>query len=79
MSNEHVAETSRAHGREDENVTSQGNSIVLSVVLFLVLFGLFVAGLYVMALFTAATFIAGLAMCLVALFGTFDLVPRFLT
>ena len=40
MSNEHVADTSRAHGRGDENVTSQGNSIVLSVVLFLVLFGL---------------------------------------
>lgn len=79
MSNEHVAETSRAHGREDENVTSQGNSIVLSVVLFLVLFGLFAAGLYVMTLFTAVTFIAGLAMCLVALFCTFDLVPRFLT
>lgn len=79
MSNEHVAETSRAHGREDENVTSQGNSVVLSVVLFLVLFGLFAAGLYVMTLFTAVTFIAGLAMCLVALFCTFDLVPRFLT
>lgn len=79
MSNEHVAETSPAHGREDENVTSQGNSVVLSVVLFLVLFGLFVAGLYVMTLFTAVTFVAGLAMCLVALFCTFDLVPRFLT
>lgn len=79
MSNEHVAETSRAHGREDENVTSQGNSVVLSVVLFLVLFGLFAAGLYVMTLFTAVTFVAGLAMCLVALFCTFDLVPRFLT
>ena len=79
MSNEHVAETSRAHGREDENVTSQGNSVVLSVVLFLVLFGLFVAGLYVMTLFTAVTFVAGLAMCLMALFCTFDLVPRFLT
>ena len=79
MSNEHVADTSRAHGREDENVTSQGNSIVLSVVLFLVLFGLFVGGLYVMSLLTAATFIGGLAMCLVALFCAFDLVPRFLT
>jgi hypothetical protein len=79
MSNEHVADTSRAHGRGDENVTSQGNNAVLSVVLFLVLFGLFVAGLYVMTLFTAVTFIAGLAMCLVALYCTFDLVPRFLT
>lgn len=79
MSNEHVAETSRAQVREDENVTSRGNSVVLSVVLFLVLFGLFAAGLYVMTLFTAVTFIAGLAMCIVALFCTFDLVPRFLT
>ena len=79
MSNEHVADTSRAHGRGDENVTSQGNSVVLSVVLFLVLFGLFVGGLYVMSLLTVATFIGGLAMCLVALFCAFDLVPRFLT
>jgi hypothetical protein len=79
MSNEHVVDTSRAQVREDENVTSPGNSIVLSVVLFVVLFGLFAAGLYVMTLFTAVTFIAGLAMCLVALFCTFDLVPRFLT
>lgn len=79
MSNEHVADTSRAQVREDENVTSKGNNVVLSVVLFIVLFGLFVAGLYVMALFTAATFLAGLAMCLVALFCTFDVVPRFLT
>lgn len=79
MSNEHVADTSRARVHQDENMTSKGNNVVLSAVLFLVLFGLFVAGLYVMALFTAATFIAGLAMCLVALFVTFDLVPRFLT
>lgn len=79
MSNEHVADTSRAQVREDDNVTSKGNSVVLSVVLFLVLFGLFSAGLYVLSLFTAVTFIAGLAMCLVALYATFDLVPRFLT
>lgn len=79
MSNEHVADTSRARVHQDENMTSKGNNVVLSVVLFLVLFGLFVAGLYVMTLFTTATFIAGLAMCLVALFVTFDLVPRFLT
>ena len=79
MSNEHVADTSRARVHQDENMTSKGNNVVLSAVLFLVLFGLFVAGLYVMTLFTPATFIAGLAMCLVALFVTFDLVPRFLT
>ncbi len=79
MSNEQVADVSRVQARQDDNVTSQGNSVVLSVVLFLVLFGLFAAGLYVMTLFTAVTFIAGLAMCLVSLFCTFDLVPRFLT
>lgn len=78
MSNEHVADTTRARVREDENMTSKGNNVVLSAVLFLVLFGLFVAGLYVMALFTPATFIAGLAMSLVALYGTFAVVPRFL-
>ncbi|MBB5831795.1 hypothetical protein [Brachybacterium aquaticum] len=79
MSNNHVADAPRAQERQDDNVTSQGNSVVLSVVLFLVLFGLFAAGLYVMSLFTVATFLGGLAMCLVALFCTFDLVPRFLT
>ena len=67
MSNNHVADAPRAQERQDDNVTSQGNSVVLSVVLFLVLFGLFAAGLYVMSLFTVATFLGGLAMCLVAL------------
>ena len=43
MSNEHVADTSRARVHEDENMTSKGNNVVLSVVLFLVLFGLFAA------------------------------------
>ena len=47
MSNEHVADTSRARVHEDENMTSKGNNVVLSVVLFLVLFGLFVVTLYV--------------------------------
>ena len=71
-----VAEPTPGRAR---NQTSSGNNLVLSVALFLVLFGLFAGGLYVLSLFTLWTFLAGLAMCLVALFATFDLVPRFLT
>lgn len=63
----------------ESNTTSSGNNLVLSVVLFLVLFGLFLGGLYVMSLFTLWTFIGGLAMCLMALFLAYDGVPRFLT
>ena len=59
--------------------TSEGNSLPVSIALFIVLFGLFVGGLYVMSLFTPVTFLVGLGMCIVALFGTFELVPRFLT
>lgn len=65
--------------RRDGNQTSNGNNLVLSIVLFIVLFGLFAGGLYIMSLFTAVTFVVGLGMCIVALIGTFDLVPRFLT
>lgn len=79
MSNEQVDGTSEAAAPRARNQTSAGNSLPLSVVLFVLLFGLFVGGLYVMAMFTPVTFIAGLGMCLVALFITFDLVPRFLT
>ena len=83
MSNQHVTETPRAQVHEDENVTSKGNSLGLSIVLFAVLFGLFVGGLYVMSLISMEdpsplSFCVGLVMCLVALLGTFDLVPRFL-
>lgn len=63
----------------ESNTTSSGNNLLLTVVLFLVLFGLFVGGLYVMSLFTLWTFAGGLMMCIVALFLTFDTVPRFLT
>lgn len=65
--------------RQPGNETSNGNNLVLSIVLFLVLFVLFAAGLWTMSLFTTVTFVVGLAMCMVALFGTFDLVPRLLT
>lgn len=83
MSNQDVTDAPRAQVHEDDNVTSHGNSLGLSIVLFVVLFALFAAGLYVMGLISmdnpsVPTFVGGLAMCLVALFGTFDLVPRFL-
>lgn len=84
MSNQHVTDASRAQVHEDENVTSKGNSLGLSIVLFVVLFGLFAGGLYVMGLISmdnpsVLTFFVGLGMCLVSLYGTFDLVPRFLS
>ncbi|ASK66764.1 hypothetical protein CFK39_14175 [Brachybacterium avium] len=83
MSNQHATGAPRAQTHEDENVTSKGNSLGLSIVLFVVFFGLFGGGLYVMGLISmddpsVLTFCGGLAMCLIALFGTFDLVPRFL-
>lgn len=84
MSKQHVADATDAQTHQDENVTSKGNNRVLSVVLFIVLFGLFAAGLYTMSLMpmtepSVGLFVGGLAMCMVALYGTFDLVPRFLT
>lgn len=83
MSTEQATRASEAQAtREGEarqfNTTSAGNSLILSIVLFLLLFGLFVGGLYVMSLFTLWTFVGGMAMSIVALFLTFDLVPRFL-
>lgn len=63
----------------ESNTTSTGNSRILSIVLFLVLFGLFAGGLYVMSLFTLWTFVGGMAMSIVALFLAYDIVPRFLT
>ena len=79
MSKQHVADATDARTRQDENVTSKGNNTVVSVVLFIVLFGLFVGGIYMMSLFAAMPFIIGLAMSMVALLGPVDLVPRFLT
>ncbi|MDN5900194.1 MAG: hypothetical protein L0H74_09015 [Brachybacterium sp.] len=83
MSNQHVTDAPHAQMHEDENVTSKGNSLGLSIVLFVVVFGLFAGGLYVMGLISmenpsVLTFCGGLAMCLVALYATFDLAPRFL-
>ena len=84
MSNQHVADATGVTTHQDENVTSKGNSTALSVVLSLVLFALFAGGLYVMGLISMENpspmlFVGGLTMCIVALLGTFDLVPRFLS
>lgn len=84
MSNQHVADERRADARTADNVTSSGNSTGLSVVLFIVLFGMFAGGLYLMSMMTMREpqpwlFISGLGLCILALFGTFDLVPRFLS
>lgn len=65
--------------KREKAATSGGNSLVVSVVLFALLFVLFCAGLYVMSLFTAVTFLVGLGMVLLALYLTFDTVPRLLT
>ncbi len=67
---------------------SGGNSTPLSLVLFVVLFGLFCVGLYLMSLgfghysapwVNGTVFLGGLGAVLVALFGTFTVVPKFLT
>lgn len=76
MSTEQVAREVEAR---ESNTTSPGNNLILSFVLFLVLFGLFAGGLYVMSLFTLWTFVGGMFMSILALYLTFDLVPRFLT
>lgn len=64
---------------EASNVTDPGNSLGLSIVLFILLFGLFVAGLWVMSLFTLWTFVGGVSMSILALFLAYEAVPRFLT
>lgn len=84
MSTEHSARGTHAdargvQGSHATNTTSQGNSPVLSGALFVLLFGLFVAGLYIMSLLTPLTFAVGTLLCILALYLTFDLVPRFLT
>lgn len=82
MSTEQATGAIVAKGDHVETVepatTSEGNSTVLSVVLFALLFVLFAGGLYVLSLFTPVTFIVGLAMVLLSLYLTFDTVPRFL-
>ncbi len=72
----HSAETP---GPAAHEATSEGNSLIVSLVLFLVLFGLFVAGLYIMSLFTPVTFTVGTLLCILALYLSFDTVPRFLS
>lgn len=78
MSNDQVEGTTAAEARQENVVTSQGNSTVVSIALFVVLFSLFAGGLYVLSLGTAVTFVGGLAMSMVALFVGWELIPRFL-
>lgn len=81
----HTPEHAQGHSREraasteHAEVASGGNSLGLSLVLFLVLFAAFVGGLYLMSLVTPLLFIVGLAIVLVSLFGTFTVVPALLT
>lgn len=65
----------------DANQTSNGNSLAFSIVMFTITFVLFAAGLYVMSLYTIEPilFSVGLGMSILALFITFDIVPRFFT
>ncbi|MCT4574263.1 hypothetical protein N3930_45855, partial [Bacillus thuringiensis] len=65
MNTEQVTET--RSGAEGE-VASRGTSTVLNVVLFVLVFGLFVAGLWLLSLFTLWTFVIGLSMSIIALF-----------
>jgi hypothetical protein len=78
MSNEQSRYTTAAEEQQENVVTSQGNSTVVSLALFVVLFGLFAAGLYVLSLGSAATFVGGLCMSMLALFITWELIPRFM-
>lgn len=74
------------HSRTE--TVSGGNSTPLSIVLFVVLFGLFCVGLYLMGLgfgqysahwVNGTYFLSGLGAVLIALFGSFTVVPKFLT
>ena len=66
---------------QEATVTSEGNNLVVSIVLTTILFALFTAGLYVMSLYTIGwyLFLVGLAMCLVSLFVSFTVIPKYLT
>lgn len=66
---------------QETQVTSEGNNLVVSIVLTTVLFALFAGGLYVMSLYTIGwyLFLVGLAMCLLSLFVSFTAIPKFLT
>ncbi|CAM3972394.1 hypothetical protein M3A96_09175 [Helcobacillus massiliensis] len=64
--------------RREANQTGEGNSLGSSLAMFIPLFLLFTAGLWVLSLYTVWNwyFIIGLAMCLVALYITFAVIPR---
>ena len=61
--------------------SGQGAPFGVSLAVFTALFVVFCAGLYVMSLYTLnpVWFPVGLGMSILALFVTFDIVPRFFT
>lgn len=76
---ESVEARDSAKTQADSNETSQGNSLAFTIVMFTLTFVLFAGGLYVMSLYTIEPllFSVGLGMSILALFITFDTVPRF--
>lgn len=70
------ADTRTAHR---DNTTSQGNSLGSSILLSAVLFLIFAAGLWVLSFMTPVLFLVGLGICLLSLFLTFTVVPKYLT
>ncbi|MGY5763673.1 hypothetical protein ACXET9_00560 [Brachybacterium sp. DNPG3] len=79
MSTEQATTTTEQVEGQASVTTHEGNGLVQSWILFAILFLLFAGGLYVMAFFTPVTFLVGLGMSILALFLTFDTVPRFLS
>ncbi|UEJ83522.1 hypothetical protein Bra3105_04195 [Brachybacterium halotolerans subsp. kimchii] len=64
----------------EEASTPSAHNPVVTWVLFIVVFGLFIAGLWVMSLYTIAwfLFVIGLLMCILSLFLAFQAIPALL-
>lgn len=75
----HTPEHDSPQARAEERAVSSQNSTGLSLALTVVLFLLFAGGLYVMSLMTPVTFCVGVGMCLLSLFITFTVIPKYLT
>ncbi|PWH06899.1 hypothetical protein DEO23_08365 [Brachybacterium endophyticum] len=67
------------HARQEADTPSAHNPVV-TWVLFIVVFGLFIGGLWVMSLYTIAwfLFVVGLGMCILSLFLAFQAIPALL-
>jgi hypothetical protein len=68
------------HQAREEASTPSGQNPVLTWVLFIIVFGLFIAGLWVMSLYTIAwfLFVIGLLMSILSLFLAFQAIPAIL-